>query len=72
MTHEHWRQYTKKEIDKIKKEKCVKCPYVSGPLGSDKNKVTNWDAVTCNYICIAHERRGVRPEDCQHYKDKIK
>lgn len=70
MLHRKWITYTEDEIREIKQTKCVKCPYASVREGRDASKVANWNSLTCDYILITHKRRGVRPEDCEHYKDK--
>lgn len=58
-----------KDINKTKQKKCFKCPYSSIYGVSDKDK--NYSNCTCDYILITKERRKVRPEDCEHYKDRI-
>ena len=67
MLHEKWSDYTKAEVKKIFTNKCMHCPYV-GALHRSANGAV--DEYYCNYIGITEKRRGVRPEDCEHYKDQ--
>lgn len=64
MLHEKWEDYTRKEIEETKKEKCKKCPY--GYKMSSSIDAENM----CGYFVVTGRRRGVRPEDCEYYKDK--
>lgn len=73
--HEKWSEYSEPEIKKIQKDVCHEhnCPYRR--LISTKNEITNMTSYShfyCNYLMIAGERRGCRPEDCTHYNDKVK
>lgn len=76
--HEKWSQYTRKEIDTIKKNVCIKhdCPYL-GRLGggylSTKEKSQNFiSSRYCNYADATGQLRGCFPEDCKYWKDKKK
>lgn len=66
LLHERWKEYTVKEIEKIKNKHCRKCPY-SGTVGSK-----NTDNNICDYLLVTGKRRGCRPEVCEHYKDDVK
>ena len=68
MLHENWKDYSEKEINNVKRSKCMNCPYI-GKLCGDSN-CNNLNHYFCNYLEIAGERRGCRPENCKHHKDK--
>lgn len=62
MLHDHWRDYTPEEIEKIKRRKCVKCKYSTIQKGTqDRNSIYK---LTCEYIVKEGHRRPWRPEDC--------
>lgn len=64
--HEHWRDYSAREISKIKLSKCKDCPYHSYISGGSSDS----SYVYCNYIGATGELRGVRIEMCEHFKDE--
>ena len=83
MLHEFWREYTVKELNSIKREKCLNCPYSkrTGSTGEyirpgDPDIYTkgkqkfNLGNIYCDYFMMTNKRRDVRPENCRHYKDK--
>lgn len=76
--HERWYEYTNNEIIKIKKEKCSKCRYSKrfGALSNGKdteeqrgNKANMPGNLYCDYLMMTGHKRGVRPENCDHYKE---
>ena len=68
--HERWSEYTKDEINEIKKNVCTKhkCPYLGRISTFSMNK--QYSNMCCNYIEFAGHSRGCFPEDCTHYEDK--
>lgn len=69
--HENFRDYTKSEIDEVKKHVCVahNCPYkrtMHQFTGRQKDNVTQ---VFCDYISLTGHSRGCLPVDCTHYND---
>lgn len=63
MLHKNWCDYTEKELDRIKETECVNCKYF-------KNSYNKNGLGYCDYLNIAGERRGVRPENCNHHKEE--
>ena len=63
--HKAWREYNKKEIQKIIDTKCSKCPY-AGTVGASSGT----PKIICDYLSITKKMRGCYPEDCTHYLDK--
>ena len=84
--HKNWREYSIKELNKIKREKCLDCPY-SKRFGSSGNEYKGMDEaeiatnkrgtkvnignIYCDYLTMTDTRRGCRPEVCEHNKDKV-
>lgn len=60
-----WSDYTAEEINKIKEERCVNCPYVGH---MDFNYQTG-KGLSCDFLGITHHVRGCLPDQCEHYKD---
>lgn len=70
--HEHWRDYTEKEIYEIQKEKCIRnnCQYLKPLTGAEiKDEDANTKRLYCDYLCMAGKLRDCPPEDCSHWKD---
>lgn len=57
--HEHWKDYTEKEILEIQQSKCKNCKY--------HGKASFY--ISCDYLVITRHARGIRPELCEYYKD---
>ena len=86
MLHENWREYSVRELNKTKREKCINCPY-SKRFGSSGNEYkgmgeaeigvnkrgakVNIGNIYCDYLMMTDTRRGCRPENCEFYKDKV-
>lgn len=72
--HEHFREYTLKEINQIKKDVCVKnkCPYLGVVWNNPNKKKGDIDYANkcCNYILYKGYRRDCMPDECTHYLDK--
>ena len=64
-----WREMTEADIYEIRRQKCVRCPYSYAGQNNENGERTPYDCY-CAYIVHTGHRRGVRPEDCQHYLDK--
>ena len=62
-----WKEMTEEDIAKIRLEKCVMCRYSAGVDERTKRK-RPWIA-TCDYVLLEGHSRGVRPEDCEHWKE---
>lgn len=54
-----WSEMTQAEIDKLKREQCVKCKYLSGERNYGLTRQT------CDYIGITGRSRGCSPLECQ-------
>ena len=70
--HERFSEYTKEEVEQLKKDVCIKnkCPYLglihdSGTV-NQKNSPNN---KTCNYILFTGHMRNCMPDECTHYLD---
>ena len=68
--HEKWSEYTRDEINEIKRDVCAKhnCPYLGRISTLAMNK--QFSNMCCNYIELAGHSRGCFPEDCTCYEDK--
>lgn len=77
-----WSKVSRKDIDKVKREKYVNCPY-AGVLQNEnslkkfrknpKNPNINYvDYLYCNFNCIANRSRETDIFECNHYKDDPK
>ena len=69
MLHKRWKDYTEKEITAIARERCYKCKYNSHSSGSTDSD-PSYKSMICLYIEHTGHMRGVRPDECEHYKDK--
>ena len=72
--HNNFRDYTKEEVDRIKKEVCFahKCPYISKLPTTYRNGIKQSSLTsTCDYFLVTGKRRGCMPDLCKHYEDKI-
>lgn len=70
--HEHFREYTAKELTRIKEKVCIahKCPYMSRIWNGQKGAQISTINRTCNYIDMTGKMRGCMPDECKHWKDK--
>jgi hypothetical protein len=62
-----WTEMTQADIDRIKREQCITCEYLS------KRKSEGIVASTCDYLLITGSRRGCSPLECKKkgiYKKK--
>lgn len=66
--HKEWKDYTEKEINKIKNEKCKHCKYMSTGNRSRSGDISP-RYVVCMYLDHTGTRRTVRPEECEHWKE---
>ena len=68
MLHEHWRDYTEKEINDIKKKVCIghNCPYLKYFNNSSKDDAHQ---AYCDYLCMTGHVPP-RAEVCEHWKDE--
>lgn len=80
-TKVHWREYSVKQINKVKKEKCINCKYskrvgTSGSGGNGKEAdmgrrksgaKVNIGNIYCDYLSMTGTVRGCRPEICDKY-----
>lgn len=66
--HKEWKDYTEKEINQIKRERCNKCKYMSTG-NRTRGGYLSPRYVVCMYIDKMHERRGIRPEECEHWRE---
>lgn len=70
MKHERWYEYTTREINRTKREKCINCKYSKrvGTSGSGTgNGIGN---IFCDYLSMTGHRRGCRPEECPYYEER--
>ena len=69
MFHEHWRDYTEKEINAIKKKVCIghNCPYLKYFNNSSKDDAHQ---AYCDYLCMTGHVPP-RAEVCEHWKDEL-
>lgn len=75
--HEHWRDFTTEEVNKIKDDKCVSCPYFIMRKAGVKPHVKStrkmdYSNSYCNYLEYTGKIRDQRPDKCTHYKDNVK
>lgn len=72
--HENFREYTKEEIEHIKRDVCIKnhCPYLGriDKCNAYNGKDTSPSNRLCNYLTYTGKMRGCMPDECTHYKDK--
>lgn len=54
-----WSKYTVPEINKVKEEKCSKCPFAS--------RSSSFGTIICDYILIMGKSRNNYPQDCKYY-----
>lgn len=69
--HEHWREYSEKEIYDIQKQNCIRnnCQYLK-PIGPEiKEDDEKSKRLYCDYLCMTGKLRGCLPEECRHWKD---
>ncbi len=68
--HENFRDYTKEEIYKIKKDICLKhkCRYLSRV--SDYSSVATVSNNFCSYLEWTGHMRDCMPDECTHYLDE--
>ena len=60
-----WRDLTAREINAIKREKCLHCIYANR-YGYSRD-TENISMVTCDYISIVGHSRGCRPDACDKF-----
>lgn len=70
--HENFRDYTEKEITRIKKRVCIKhnCPYLNSISHVSKATEKSLLNKCCFYAVYAEHSRGCMPDECTHWKDK--
>lgn len=87
MKHERWYEYTTREINKTKKDKCINCKYSKrvGTSGSgtgngrgaemairNSGAKVNIGNIFCDYLSMTGHKRGCKPEDCPYFEERGK
>lgn len=63
-----WSEMTEEQIDRIRRKRCVKCKYSAGE--NERTKKRWLRKTTCDYILLTGKRRGVRPDECEYWREK--
>ena len=69
LLHKSFSDYTMKELDKIKKEKCMKCEHFHGTKKETRNgrgDLSCMNVCQCDYIGDTGHPRVCRPEICPY------
>lgn len=65
-TPKRWREYSSKDVYKIKNEQCKYCIYSKGV-----GRGTFINNITCEYILDVGHSRGCSPAACDKFKPKV-
>lgn len=65
-----WREVTRTERLKIKKEQCIHCVFADLSRYGISNK-SSADAITCDYISKKKHSRGCRPDACIKFMRQV-